>query len=464
MRKLVNHALAQRYENSGMGYRSYPSAEQFRPLTAAEYTKAVQRSNTGTPTGALLIYLDTPFCERLCSQSACTQGVTSDSEMVVRHHRALLREIELQGALFERDRLIEQLQIGGNTLAYLSDEQLGELMERLETCFGFVEPERREFLIEIDPRDVDAHRLGRLVRMGFNRVSIGVLDFDAAVLAAINHLQPPVLTEALVHAARELGLRSISLDLMCGLPIQSLSGFRKTLDRVIDCKPDRVAIYSCLRPLEMSGVQREICPGQLPDRSLSQQLVQTAKEHLIAADYVHIGMDRFALPDDDLSIALARHRLGRSFQGYATHSGLDMVGLGLGSISHVDGVLSQNVHGLAKYLALLESGVLPVARGWTLSREDQLRAVVMERVLCGRDVHYGQLRARFGVDFRQHFRSALIRLAPAERDGLIERGSDVLRILPPGRDFLRALAVPFDAYAVGETSQAVATRSRDAIV
>lgn len=442
----IDPELLRRYDIPGPRYTSYPTAPNFRSFTPAEYLTAVQRSNAVTPGAPLSLYVQAPFCANPCFYCGCTRVITRDPALTVHYLHALLREIELQGALFDRRRPVEQLHFGGGTPTYFSDEQLKTVFDQIERSFGFAPVDRREFSMEIDPRTVDASRLSQLVALGINRISLGVQDFDPAVQAAVNRLQAPELTEALVRGGRRLGLRSISFDLIYGLPRQTVEGFGHTLDRVIAAQPDRIAIYGYAHLPSLFKAQRHIEAALLPDPETRLRLLQLAIGKLVAVGYVHIGMDHFARPGDELVLAQQQGRLQRNFQGYSTRAGLDLIGVGMSSISRIDGAYSQNARGLGDYEAAIESGALATTRGHVLTQEDQLRAAVIERILCGRDVRYSVLCARFGVDARRHFRPVLARLGPAARDGLVELLPDRLRITPLGRYFLRAIAMPFDAY------------------
>lgn len=442
----LDPALLARYDRPGPRYTSYPTAPNFGLFTAADYASAVQRSSEATPAAPLSVYVHAPFCADPCFYCGCARVITRDVARHAHYLHALLREIELQAALFTTPRPIEQLHLGGGTPTAFSDAQLATVIEQLQRSFGFVAPERREFSIEIDPRTVDAARLARLVARGFNRVSLGVQDFDAQVQQAVNRVQAPEWVESLVRAGRALGLRSISFDLIYGLPRQTLVGFAHTLDRVVAARPDRIAIYGYAHLPAMFKAQRQIRSAELPDAALRLQLLQLAVTRLVGQGYVHIGMDHFARPGDELVQAQAQQRLQRNFQGYSTRAGLDLIGLGMSSISRIGGAYSQNARALAAYQAAIESGSLATERGRLLTAEDQLRAAVIERLMCGRDVRYGLLETRFGIDPRRHFRAALGELAPAERDGLVQRLPDRLCVTPLGRYFLRNLAMPFDAY------------------
>lgn len=427
--------LVQRYDLPGPCLTAYPGVSRFGPFTPVDHERAVHAGNAATPTAALSLHLhlsshsDPPLTAS--EPVAATATATADL-------RWLLHEVDLQAALFRKRRPVERLHFGGAPCGY-TDEQLGALLTALESRFGFAAAERREFSIRIDPAQVDPQRLVRIAAMGFRRMLLALQPPDPG---SASRAPANARIDALIEAARGLGLHPISFDLGCGLLPPVAARFGRTLDRVIAWQPDRVAIRAASWP---------------PAAALRLPLRQLAVERLVGAGYVYIGLDHFALPDDELALAIERNRLQHNFQGYSARARLDVLGLGPGRISRIDGAYSQNAAAPAEYRAALEAGRLPVTRGRLLTREDQLRALVIERILCGREVHYGLLGTRFGVDFREHFRSALLWLAPAERDGLVRRLPDSLCITPRGRYVLPALARPFDAYPRrAETDSALA--------
>lgn len=440
--------LLRRYDIAGPRYTSYPTAPQFAPMTGDDHVAAIARSRLAAPDAPLSLYVHVPFCANPCYYCGCTRVITRDARLRARYFDALLSEIDLQGSLFDAKRPIEQLHFGGGTPTSFTDDQLGAVLDRIRGRFGFAPADRREFSIEIDPRTVDAARLERLAAVGFNRISLGVQDFDPDVQSAVNRNQAPELVETLVHQARHLELRSVAFDLIYGLPRQTLEGFGTTLDRVIASLPDRIAIYAYAHLPEMFKAQRQIHRDELPDAALRLRLLQMAIEKLEAVGYVHVGMDHFARPGDELVMALRSKGLHRNFQGYSTRSGLDLLGLGMSGISRIGGAYTQNARGLTGYLDAIAARRPATVRGVGLTKEDELRAAVIEAILCGRDLSYEALGARFGISARHHFRRELAELAGAARDGLVDLRPDGLSVTPRGRHFLRVLAMPFDAYRV----------------
>lgn len=439
-------SLSRRYSDVGFRYTGYPEIDQFKPMTAADQVQAIERSNRATPTAPLSIWVRAPCVEPPVETPA---GLGEGSKQMVNRLPAILREIRLLGSCVSEHRRVQQLHLGGFEPTRFGDAQLALLMREIESCLGFADASRRELSIDIDPRRVDAHRLGELVRMGFNRIHIGVIDFDRDVLAAIHRVQAPHRTQDLVQAARSHALRAVALTLNYGLPLQSPDSLSRTLDRVIECRPDQLEVCAYVPQAEAveGAAGLSLPPRAVTDREI--RLLQTATERLVAAGYIHIGMEQFALPDDELSIALEHGRLKIHARGYAAGPTLDLLGVGVAGLGHMDGVYSLNAHRLEDYETAVNAGLLPMRWGLVLSREDELRRYVIERILCAREVHYSLVRHRFGVDFREHFRLALIALAVPERDGLVRRMPDCLRVMPRGVPFLRSIARRFDAHHGG---------------
>lgn len=445
--------MSARYGVAGSRYAAYPPAPLLGPFTVAQHAAAISRSNLATPTAPIALHVHTRFCVG----SACSCRATApapDADGGRSYLNALLREIVRQASLFDRRRPVEHLQFGGCTPTQLSDEQISTILDAIERAFGSVVAVRREFSLNVGPGDLDPARLVRLARIGLTRLHVDIQDFDPDVQQAMNRMHSPTLTLALLEAGVTLGLRLMSFDIEYGLPRQTRAGFAQTMERVIALRPDRIAVKGFEHLPERFETQRQFRAQDLPAAELRLDLLQIATERLLDAGYVHLGMDRFVLPDDELALALRRDRLQRNLNGYCLRAGPDLLGLGPGSISHVNGAYVQNVRGSGEYISTLMSGALATSRGIVLSRDDQLRAAVIERILCGREVPYGVLRVRFGVDFREHFRNALLSLGPAERDGLVQRLPDRLRVTPRGRFFLRALAMPFDAHLATSLVQA----------
>ena len=439
--------LMRRYDVAGPRYTSYPTARQFSPVVSeATYRRAVARSNEDFIPSALSLYVHLPFCKSPCFYCGCSRLITRRPEVIAAYLERLHREIALRGPQFDRDRPVRQLHFGGGTPTYLSETQLTELVAALRATFNFEADGEGEFAIEADPRTVDAAYLEQLAALGFNRVSFGFQDFDSAVQQAVNRVQDREHCLALIPAARRAEFRSVAVDLIYGLPRQTEAGFAATLDAVATARPDRVAVYAYAHLPAQFRAQRRIRSEELPGAELRLRLLALAVERLTGAGYLYIGMDHFSLPQDDLVRARTEGTLQRNFQGYSTRAGLDLVGLGLTAISHVDDVYTQNSKTLNDYYEALEAGRLPVARGYVLTADDRVRADVIGRLMCYDELHFADIECAHNLDFRNYFAAELQRLAPLAADRLLRVGDDGIVVLPRGRFLRRAMAMVFDAY------------------
>lgn len=439
--------LVRRYDVNAPRYTSYPTAVQFdERFGVAEYRQAAHRSNDDPIPRPLSLYVHVPFCASPCFYCACTRVITRDPLKARLYLDRLYREIELQAELFDRDRLVEQLHFGGGTPTFLSMDDMAELMRRLDTHFNLLDDDSREYSIEIDPRTVHDEKIAQLAELGFNRISLGVQDFDRRVQEAVNRVQSVEDTLAVMEAARRVGIESINLDLIYGLPFQSPQGFGRTLDTVIRARPERLAVYSYAHLPRMFKAQRRIDEATLPNAETKLGLLALAIEKLTAAGYIYIGMDHFALPDDELVIAQQNGVLQRNFQGYSTRPECDMIGLGMSSIGKIADSYSQNARDLHGYYAALDAGHLPVARGIALSADDRLRREIIQQVMCQGEVNFRAVAERWGVDVGRYFADALSRLGELAADGLVELEPDRLTVTPSGRLLLRVVAACFDAY------------------
>ena len=452
-------ALYRKYDMPGPRYTSYPTAPHFTPdFDEAAYHAEAQASNERLIPRSLSLYAHIPFCESLCYYCACSKIITRRSDKAAVYLDYLERELALQGALFDPDRLVTQLHLGGGTPTYLSDAQLRRLMHAISRHFP-VAPERaREFSVEVDPRALGPETLSVLRELGMNRVSLGVQDVDPLVQRAINRIQPAEQVEETVRQSREAGFHSINLDLIYGLPHQTLAGFDATLDAVLRWRPERLSIYNYAHLPSRVKAQKLIRAEDLPPPAEKLEILQHTVERLTGAGYRFIGMDHFALPHDGLSQAMENGSLQRNFQGYSTHSECDLVALGVTGIGMVGDSYSQNRVHLNSYYRALDAGRLPVVRGYRLNADDQLRRAVIEAIMCRSSIAYEPIEVDFDIDFRQYFHRELVMLGPMEADGLLRRSPDRIEILPAGRLLLRNIAMIFDAYLGRE--QAVVQYSR----
>ena len=442
---LFDADLVRRYDRPGPRYTSYPTAIDFHTgFGPDDYRAAAAASNRASDARALSLYVHVPFCRSPCFYCGCNKVITRDHGKARDYLAHLDTEIDLQGALFDRDRTVRQLHFGGGTPTFLDDDELATLLGHLGRAFTLTDAAEREYSIEIDPRTVDAARLARLTAMGFNRVSLGIQDFDPEVQRAVNRVQAAEETLELIAAARRLGIGSLSVDLIYGLPRQTPESFARTLDRLIEARPERLAVYSYAHLPQLFKPQRQIHDHELPSAEDKLALLGLTIERLGQAGYVYIGLDHFALADDELVRAQAAGTLQRNFQGYSTHADTDLVALGVSAISKVGDSYAQNAKTLGTYYRHLEAGQLPIERGIALDAEDRLRRAVIQHLMCATHLDFGDIERAFGIDFEQHFAAELERLGPLLADGLAVRDGAGLRVTERGRLLLRHLAMAFD--------------------
>ncbi len=446
--------LLSRYDRPGPRYTSYPTAPHFHSAFGeAEYREHVRRSNAEPIPRRLSIYLHIPYCFQPCFYCGCNKVITHDRRKGDLYLLRLQREVELQGALFDRDRDAIQVHLGGGTPNFLDPGQIGQLMETLGRHFHFSARADRDFSIELDPRCIDAAGVARLADIGFNRASLGVQDFDPEVQRAVNRMQTVEETLAVVEGCRDAGFRSVNLDLIYGLPRQTEAGFARTLDIVIDARPDRLAVYGYAHLPDLFKAQRQLDATVLPPPEVKLRLLELAIEKLSAAGYRYIGMDHFALPEDDLSRAQDAGTLHRNFMGYTTHAESDLVGLGVSAISHIGDSFSQNPRDLPSWEAAIDAGRLAVCRGLTLSDDDVLRADVIQQLMCQGSIDVRAVESRYGIDFDEYFADAVEALQPLTADGLVERFAGRIVATSRGRLLLRIIAMCFDQYLQPSSGQ-----------
>ena len=442
---VFDDVLIAKYDQSGPRYTSYPTAVQFHDgFGPAEYRAAASASNAaGNP---LSLYFHIPFCDTVCFYCACNKIATKDRRLAQPYLDRVHREIAMQAELFDGGRVVEQLHWGGGTPTFISDGQMRELMAVTRAHFPFADDDRGEYSIEVDPREADARTIALLREMGFNRLSLGVQDFDADVQKAVNRIQSQEETFAVIDAARGQGFRSVSVDLIYGLPFQSAKSFRRTLERVLEASPDRLSVFNYAHLPERFKPQRRINADELPAPAEKVEILKMTGEVLSQAGYVYIGMDHFARPDDELAIAQRDGTLYRNFQGYSTHADCDLIGLGVTSIGMVGNTYAQNVRTLDEYYARIDAGELAVFRGLALSRDDELRRDVITRLICHFTLDFGGIEQRWDIDFAAYFEAELTRLQGLAADGLIALRADGIDVLPRGRLLIRNVCMVFDIH------------------
>ncbi|SHL79761.1 oxygen-independent coproporphyrinogen III oxidase [Phytopseudomonas punonensis] len=443
--------LIRRYDQAGPRYTSYPTAVQFHDgVGSFDLLHALRDSRRALR--PLSLYLHLPFCANICYYCACNKVITKDRGRTQPYLQALEREMALIGHHVDKRQRIEQLHLGGGTPTFLSHDELRQLMSKLREHFSLLDDDSGDYSIEIDPREADWSTMGLLRELGFNRVSLGVQDLDPRVQRAINRLQSLEETRAIVEAARTLQFRSVNIDLIYGLPQQTAENFAHTVQQVIALQPDRLSLFNYAHLPERFMPQRRIDSGQLPSAATKLAMLQGSIEQLASAGYRYIGMDHFALPDDELASAQEDGSLQRNFQGYTTHGHCDLIGLGVSSISQVGDLYCQNSSDLAAYQASLNNGQLATARGLGCNDDDRIRRAVIQQLICHFQLEFADIEQRFAISFRSYFADTWPALQQMHRDGLIELAERGIEVLPAGRLLVRSLCMLFDRY-LGETSQ-----------
>lgn len=438
-------ALLQRYATSGPRYTSYPTALSFNEtFTADAFTAALARSNDAQR--ALSLYVHIPFCRKICFYCACNKIATKNTDLAKPYLARLDREMVLTARHIDTRRPVKQLHWGGGTPTFLTLDQMSELVDRLDARFGLSNDPERDYAIEIDPREADVLTLRHLQSLGFNRLSLGVQDLDPQVQRAINRHQPRVLTETLMDEAQRLGFRSLNLDLIYGLPLQTADSFAQTLRQVIELNPARLSVFNYAHLPERFPPQRRIRQDDLPDADEKLAMLRVTIDMLTAAGYVHIGMDHFARPDDSLALAQQNGTLQRNFQGYSSHAQCDLIGLGVSAISRLEDSYAQNTSALADYETALDQGRLATQRGLRLSQDDRIRRDAIERLMCDMRLDLAALGEHWQIDPQDYFKEALATLVQAQQDGLVNLRHHVITVTPIGRLLVRHLAMAFDAH------------------
>jgi oxygen-independent coproporphyrinogen-3 oxidase len=440
-------AIIGKLSQSGPRYTSYPTADRFHnDFGYGQLLEAVAGLRMRRSRRPLSLYIHIPFCDTICYYCGCNKIVTKDHSKAATYLGYLKQEIDMQGRLFDGMGQIEQLHFGGGTPTYLSDRQMGDLMEHLRANFDFASDQLGEYSIEIDPRTVSVERVHSLRAQGFNRISLGVQDFDAEVQKAVNRIQPEAETRAVMDAARDAGFRSISIDLIYGLPKQSMASMERTLDKVIAASPDRIALYNYAHMPHLFKPQRRIADADLPTSAVKLDLLALCIRRLCAAGYIYIGMDHFAKPDDELAVAQRQGRLQRNFQGYSTRAESELISCGVSAISAIGATYSQNEKTLEDYYAKLDQGKLPVARGIKLETDDLLRRIVIQKLMCNFELSISSMEQAYPIQFALYFASELAQLQAFVDDGLLTIDQHWITVTPKGRLLIRNICMVFDRY------------------
>ena len=437
--------LIHRYDKAGPRYTSYPTAlELHEDFADPEYRQHIEKSNKAG--GPLSLYFHIPFCDTVCFYCACNKIITKNRKHSQPYLDNLHKEIALQGSLFDRQRVVNQLHWGGGTPTFLSFEQMKALMDTTSQHFNLRNDDQGEYSIEVDPRETDDKTIDQLRELGFNRLSLGLQDFNPDVQKAVNRIQSEKQTFTVLNAARKAGFRSTSIDLIYGLPLQTIDTFSETLDKVLAVSPDRFSIFNYAHMPTRFKTQQQIIDAELPSPDIKLEILQMMGNKLIAAGYVYIGMDHFAKPDDELAIAQREGKLYRNFQGYSTHSDCDLVGLGITSIGRVGDAYMQNVKELESYDTLISQGKLPIFKGVDLDEDDKLRRTVITQLICHFELEFLKIEQQFKLVFADYFASELIALEAMQTDGLLTLSNQGIQVQTAGRLLIRNICMVFDKY------------------
>ena len=441
-----------RYNTTAPRYTSYPTAVAFTPeFSEDDYLRHAKSSNEGsTP---ISLYFHIPFCDTVCFYCACNKIATKDYSRAEEYLDYLYREIDMQAALFDKSRIVEQLHWGGGTPTFLNHQQIADLMAYTRKSFNLLDDDSGDYSIEIDPRSVNTETIKLLRDVGFNRFSLGVQDVDDAVQKAVNRIQPIEDTKAIIDACCDNNAHSISVDLIYGLPLQTVDGFAKTLERVIELSPDRLSIFNYAHLPHLFKPQRRINQEELPQAADKLIILQQSIQALTDAGYVYIGMDHFAKPDDELAKAQAKGTLHRNFQGYTTHAECDLVAMGVSAISNVDHAYSQNEKDIKGYYEQIDAQHLPVIRGIASTDEDLIRHQVIQQLSCHFRLDFQTIEKEFDISFDEHFALELEELVAMAEDDLLTLSDAGIDINETGRLLIRNICMVFDAYQRNQTTK-----------
>ena len=444
--------LIRRYDKAGPRYTSYPTAVQFHSeFTVDDYKTQIEISNaSGRP---ISLYFHIPFCDTVCFYCGCSKIATKDRSRAAPYLQRVYKELELQSELFDKGRKVEQLHWGGGTPTFISHDEMRELMMMTRKYFDLVDDDKGEYSIEIDPREATSDTIALLREIGFNRMSLGVQDFDPAVQKAVNRIQSEEQTRAVLEAARSEGFHSISMDLIYGLPHQSIDSFNNTLTKVLELNPDRLSVFNYAHLPEIFKPQRRINLDDLPAPDEKLAILENAINRLTGAGYVYIGMDHFAKPDDELAIAQDKGMLYRNFQGYSTHADCDLAAIGVTSISMVGDCYAQNLKTMDDYSSAIDKGELAIFRGVTLTADDKLRREVINQLICNFVLDFSTIEKSFNINFKEYFSFELEQLKVMKDDGLLQLTDGSITVNSAGKLLIRNICMVFDVYLRDKTEQ-----------
>ena len=450
---VFDQQLIRRFDINGPRYTSYPTADRFvEAFDARALRDWLAQRAVGGVSKPLSLYFHIPFCNTICYYCACNKIITKDHARSAKYLTYLDKEIEMQAAALGGSRQVTQLHLGGGTPTFLSHDEMRQLMESVRKRFTLVP--NGEYSIEVDPRKVDFDTVKLLADLGFNRMSVGVQDFNEDVQSAVNRIQSFDETKLVMDSARGTGFKSISMDLIYGLPRQNIISFNRTLEQVLELSPDRISLYSYAHLPGLFKPQRRIAINDMPSSDTKLQILQLAIRRLTEAGYVYIGMDHFAKPEDELTIAQRQGRLHRNFQGYSTQAECDLLAFGVSAIGKIGPVYSQNVKTLDEYYDRLDRDELPVLRGIELTADDLLRRSIIQALMCHFELSTESIEIAHLIKFDEYFADELADLRAMEEAGLLKVSDKWISVLPPGRLLVRGIAMVFDRYLRADRERA----------
>lgn len=447
-----------KYDKPGPRYTSYPTAPQFNEsFTHEDYLDEIVKTNYGNNLPDLSLYFHLPYCDTLCYFCGCNMIITRNRDRIKEYIKYLKKEIDLTRTYLLRERKVVQHHWGGGTPTHLNPDEINDLASYINQSFEF--KENAEISCEIDPRELTKAHLEALRNNGFNRISMGVQDFNEKVQKAVNRIQPEDITRQAIQWIRELGYHSINLDLIYGLPFQSVDTFADTVDKIIDISPDRIAVFNYAHVPWLKKHMALIHPEDIPVPEVKLEILKMTIEKLTSAGYIFIGMDHFAKPDDELTIAMHEKKLYRNFQGYSTNAGADLYAMGITSISQLKNIYAQNYKTEKEYYSALDNEKLPTAKGYRLTQDDHLRREVIMRLMCDFELDFKKIEDQFKINFREYFAWGLNNLKEMQADDLIEITDNSIKVKNMGRMLIRNIAMNFDGYIERKEDKAKYSRT-----
>ena len=443
--KTIDFDVLKKFNQQGPRYTSYPTAPLFSTeFTSLDYKREIIDTNS-TPDGQpLSLYFHFPFCEKLCYFCGCNMSVTHDRSLIRQYDEYLKKEIDLLRPMISNDRKVLQMHWGGGTPSYLYPDEIREVGGFIRANFDF--DEDIEASVEIDPRGLTRAHMEAFREIGFNRTSFGVQDFNPQVQEAINRVQSEEITRQTVAWANELGFQSVNLDLIYGLPFQTVNSFAATVEKVIDISPNRIAVFNYAHVPWLKKHQNIIPAETLPSADERLAILEMTIEKLIAAGYVYIGMDHFAKPTDELAKAQKNNTLYRNFQGYSTNAGCDVYAFGVSAISQFENIYAQNLKNFKDYYARINGGEAATNVGYRMTWDDHIRKETIMQVMCNLEIDKRRVEEKFGIDFDEYFSADIVKIKVFEREGLVKNDAEKITVLGSGILIIRNIAMCFDAY------------------